>query len=47
VVEDDEGVRAAVVDMLTDLGYACSSRNARSALAQLKSGAPTCCSPTW
>jgi signal transduction histidine kinase/CheY-like chemotaxis protein len=34
VVEDDEGVRAAVVDMLTDLGY--SVQRAESAEAALK-----------
>jgi CheY-like chemotaxis protein len=39
VVEDDEGVRAAVVDMLTDLGY-CVQRaeNAEAALKLLESG---------
>jgi signal transduction histidine kinase/CheY-like chemotaxis protein len=41
VVEDDEGVRAAVVDMLTDLGYAVQrAENAEAALKVLESGAP-------
>jgi CheY-like chemotaxis protein len=41
VVEDDEGVRAAVVDMLSDLGYRISrADNAESALEQLKTSAP-------
>ena len=40
VVEDDEGVRAAVVDMLTDLGYAVSrAENAETALKMLEEGA--------
>jgi signal transduction histidine kinase/DNA-binding response OmpR family regulator len=39
VVEDDEGVRIAVVDMLTDLGYQASqAENAERALAMLESG---------
>ena len=38
VVEDDEGVRAAVVDMLTELGYRVArAENAESALALLES----------
>ncbi len=41
VVEDDEGVRTAVVDMLTELGYRVSrAADAQSALALLKSEAP-------
>ncbi len=41
VVEDDEGVRAAVVDMLTDLGYRVSrAENAQSALAFLETARP-------
>ena len=41
VVEDDEGVRAAVVDMLTDLGYQVSrADNAESALEVLKTEKP-------
>jgi len=41
VVEDDEGVRAAVVDMLTDLGYRVSrADNAESALAMLETIKP-------
>jgi signal transduction histidine kinase/CheY-like chemotaxis protein len=41
VVEDDEGVRAAVVDMLSDLGYRVSrADNAESALELLKTQAP-------
>ena len=41
VVEDDAGVRAAVVDMLTDLGYRVSrAENAESALALLKTEKP-------
>jgi signal transduction histidine kinase/DNA-binding response OmpR family regulator len=41
VVEDDEGVRAAVVDMLTDLGYAVQrAENAEAALKVLASGTP-------
>ena len=41
VVEDDEGVRAAVVDMLIDLGYAVQrAENAEAALKLLESGAP-------
>ena len=41
VVEDDEGVRAAVVDMLTDLGYAVQrAENAEAALKVLESGTP-------
>jgi len=40
VVEDDDGVRAAVVDMLTDLGYRVASANgALQALEFLESGA--------
>jgi signal transduction histidine kinase/DNA-binding response OmpR family regulator len=40
VVEDDEGVRAAVCDMLADLGYGVlRAENAESALAVLKGGA--------
>jgi signal transduction histidine kinase/DNA-binding response OmpR family regulator len=39
VVEDDDGVRAAVVDMLTDLGYQVNQAdNAERALALLESG---------
>jgi signal transduction histidine kinase/DNA-binding response OmpR family regulator/CHASE3 domain sensor protein len=39
VVEDDEGVRAAVVDMLTDLGYSVRrAENAEVALGLLQSG---------
>ena len=39
VVEDDEGVRAAVVDMLTDLGYSVlKAANAEQALTVLSSG---------
>jgi signal transduction histidine kinase/CheY-like chemotaxis protein len=41
VVEDDDGVRAAVVDMLTELGYRVSrAENAEAALAVLKGEAP-------
>ncbi len=41
VVEDDEGVRAAVVDMLTDLGYQVSrADHAESALEILKTEKP-------
>jgi len=41
VVEDDEGVRAAVVDMLGDLGYRISrADNAESALEVLRHEAP-------
>jgi len=41
VVEDDEGVRAAVVDMLVDLGYwVLRAGNAESALEVLKGEAP-------
>lgn len=41
VVEDDEGVRAAVVDMLIDLGYRVSrADNAESALALLETVRP-------
>jgi CheY-like chemotaxis protein len=41
VVEDDEGVRAAVVDMLGELGYRVSlAGNAEAALAMLKDEAP-------
>ncbi len=41
VVEDDEGVRAAVADMLTDLGYRVSrAENAEAALALLKTQKP-------
>ena len=40
VVEDDEGVRAAVVDMLTELGYGVSrAENAEAALKLFESGA--------
>jgi signal transduction histidine kinase/DNA-binding response OmpR family regulator len=40
VVEDDEGVRAAVVDMLTELGYGVlRAENAEAALKLLESGA--------
>ncbi|MES2255670.1 MAG: response regulator [Pseudomonadota bacterium] len=40
VVEDDEGVRAAVVDMLTDLGYRVQrAENAEAALKLLEEGA--------
>jgi signal transduction histidine kinase/DNA-binding response OmpR family regulator len=40
VVEDDEGVRAAVVDMLTDLGYRVQrAENAAAALKLLEGGA--------
>jgi CheY-like chemotaxis protein len=40
VVEDDEGVRAAVVDMLSDLGYhVLKADNAQAALVVLSSGA--------
>jgi signal transduction histidine kinase/CheY-like chemotaxis protein len=40
VVEDDEGVRAAVVDMLTDLGYHVQrAENADAALKLLEGGA--------
>jgi CheY-like chemotaxis protein len=39
VVEDDEGVRAAVVDMLTELGYnVLKAHNAEDALTVLRSG---------
>ena len=39
VVEDDEGVRATVVDMLTDLGYrVLKAKDAESALAIVESG---------
>jgi len=39
VVEDDEGVRAAVVDMLTDLGYRVErAENAEAALKLLEGG---------
>jgi signal transduction histidine kinase/DNA-binding response OmpR family regulator len=41
VVEDDDGVRAAVVDMLTDLGYRVSrAENAEAGLAALKNERP-------
>ena len=41
VVEDDEGVRAAVVDMLGEMGYRVSrATNAESALELLKSQTP-------
>jgi signal transduction histidine kinase/DNA-binding response OmpR family regulator len=41
VVEDDEGVRAAVVDMLSEMGYRVSSAvHAESALEMLKGEAP-------
>jgi signal transduction histidine kinase/DNA-binding response OmpR family regulator len=40
VVEDDEGVRAAVIDMLTELGYGVlKAGNAEQALTILSSGA--------
>ena len=40
VVEDDEGVRAAVVDMLTDLGYrVLKAENAEAALKLFEDGA--------
>ena len=40
VVEDDEGVRAAVVDMLTDLGYSVQrAESAEAALALMEKGA--------
>jgi CheY-like chemotaxis protein len=40
VVEDDEGVRAAVIDMLTELGYSVlKAGNAEQALTILSSGA--------
>ncbi|MGN6516144.1 MAG: response regulator [Rhizomicrobium sp.] len=40
VVEDDDGVRAAVVDLLTELGYSVlRAANAEEALTVLKSGA--------
>ena len=40
VVEDDDGVRAAVVDMLTDLGYGVlKAENAQNALRLLEGGA--------
>ena len=40
MVEDDEGVRAAVVDMLTDLGYRVQrAENAEAALKLLEGGA--------
>jgi CheY-like chemotaxis protein len=41
VVEDDEGVRAAVVDMLTELGYRVSrAENAEAGLEALKNEVP-------
>jgi signal transduction histidine kinase len=41
VVEDDEGVRTAVVDMLSEMGYRVSrATNAENALELLKSEAP-------
>jgi len=41
VVEDDNDVRTAVVDMLTELGYRVAhAENAESALAQLRKQAP-------
>ncbi|HET6395585.1 MAG TPA: response regulator, partial [Pseudoxanthomonas sp.] len=41
VVEDDEDVRATVVEMLTDLGYrVLKAKDARSALAIVESGMP-------
>jgi CheY-like chemotaxis protein len=41
VVEDDEGVRAAVVDMLTELGYSVQrAENAEAGLKLMESGAP-------
>jgi CheY-like chemotaxis protein len=40
VAEDDEGVRATVVEMLTDLGYhVLKARDAQSALTVIESGA--------
>ena len=40
VVEDDEGVRAAVIDMLTDLGYGVlKAENAETALKLFEDGA--------
>jgi PAS domain S-box-containing protein len=40
-VEDDEGVRATVVDILSDLGYrVLKARDAQSALAVIESGVP-------
>jgi CheY-like chemotaxis protein len=40
VVEDDEGVRAAVIDMLSELGYSVlKAANAEQALTILESGA--------
>ncbi len=41
VVEDDEGVRLTVVDMLADLGYrVLKARNAQAALVVIESGVP-------
>ena len=41
VVEDDEGVRSTVVDMLTDLGYrVLKAKDAQSALVVIESGIP-------
>jgi CheY-like chemotaxis protein len=49
VVEDDEEVRATVVEMLTDLGYrVLKAVDAQSALSALRAAfRSTCCSPTW
>ena len=50
VVEDDEGVRAAVVDMLTELGYrVCSAPTMPKARWRCWKAAtsPTCSSPMW
>ena len=41
VVEDDEGVRATVIEMLTDLGYrVLTAKDATSALSIIESGVP-------
>jgi signal transduction histidine kinase/DNA-binding response OmpR family regulator len=41
VVEDDEGVRSTVVDMLTDLGYrVLKAKDAQAALVVIESGIP-------
>ncbi len=41
VVEDDEGVRATVVDILSDLGYrVLKAKDAQSALVVIESGVP-------
>ena len=41
VVEDDEGVRSTVIDMLTDLGYrVLKAKDAQSALVVIESGIP-------